>query len=464
MTSADDKVRDRFRHFLLAVPTRDLSAGWQLATDLGQPAVPLLWDMLKAERSDVGQRLRLLAAAMFAGGPLEDERLFAWLALQKPMLEERTLAALVLAMGPMRTRAVPNFWTRLLGGQKEPELILAIGARLASVRFPGSAEGAPVIAVNDPGLVAATAFAGLPVPASMEDRWWNLRATERHAELVWRGGMLGAARTLDRSPRGQDSWLERATEVMRLPEGPAASRAVAVWLRACGRDLRPEGSPLDVAMLQVATSDIAGAMRLQPWLGPVPQPRDDAPQRLAVAYALSRRPETVIAERALWLPDSRIARHIAMALAWSIAGEAKPAPVDIHVPDLPEWDFVRRVSGCRADGERASDDPALQALLDLCRQDRISQTALRRSLEEALWRGGSHPRLSAVELEHALIRDLLLAGSNPGNKYQSHLRQDLRYSPGGMDRNDAFFAIAVAAFEFCAEPRSPMPAEHRLSN
>jgi hypothetical protein len=391
----------------------------------------------------------------------EDERLFGWLAAQKPMLEERTLAALLVTMGPQRTRPMPSLWSRLLGGNKEPEVILGIAARLASVRFPDGADGAPVLTGSDPGLVAATAFAGLPLPAAADERWWNLRAAERHAELVWRGALLGAARGLP-AARAQDVFRDRANELMRAPESPPAARAAAVWYRACQRDLRPEGTPLDVALLQVAAGDLASAAMLQPWLGPVPRPRDDAPQRLAVAYVLSRRPEAVIAERAMWLGDVSVARHIALALAWSLCGEAKPDPVDIHVPDLPEWDLVRCASGARADGERNSDDPVLQALLELCRQGRCGRPALRRNLEEALWRAGCHPRLALVLLEQALVRDLLLAGSNPGLRWHSHLRQDLRYSPTGMDRNDAFFAIAIAAFEFLARPRSPMPPEHRL--
>lgn len=463
MTAADDRLRERFRQLLL-VPRRDLAAGWQLATEIGRPVVPLLWAMLKAEQADVGNRLCLLIAAVSAGGPLEDERLFTWLANQKPTLQERTMAAMLLAMGPKRSRPMPGFWTRLLGGNKEPEQILAIAARLAAVRFPDTAAGAPPVTVDDPGLLAAAAFAGLPLPAAMEARWWNLRAKESHADLVWRGGMLGASREAPDSNRPRDQWLERATEVMAMSGEPMAqARAVAVWLRAKERDLRADGAPLPVPLLQIAAGDLATATVLQAWLGPVPHPRDsEAPHRLAVAYALSRRNEVVLAERDQWLANPRIARYIAMALAWSLAGTANPTPIDVHVPELAEWDFVRAATGARVDGEAVCEDPQLQAALHLCRDGRIARPALRDHLEEGLWRAGCHPRLGQFELERALLRDLLLAGSNPGGKYQAYVRQDLRYSPGGLDRNDTFFAVAVAAFDFLGKPRSPLPPEHRL--
>ena len=83
----DERFRERFQKLLLNEPTRDLEAGWQLASDLGRPAVPLLWDMLADQKAMVERRLIVLAAAVLAGGPIEDERLFEWLEQPKPMLE-----------------------------------------------------------------------------------------------------------------------------------------------------------------------------------------------------------------------------------------------------------------------------------------------------------------------------------------------------------------------------------------
>ena len=57
----DERFRDQFEHLLLAAATRDYEQGWQLALDLGRPAVPMLRQMLQQEKANVGPRLVLLA-------------------------------------------------------------------------------------------------------------------------------------------------------------------------------------------------------------------------------------------------------------------------------------------------------------------------------------------------------------------------------------------------------------------
>src|SRR5688572_8549645 len=49
----DGRFRERFEALLLRDPPPDLlGQGWQLAADLGRPAVPLLWEMLRDEKSN----------------------------------------------------------------------------------------------------------------------------------------------------------------------------------------------------------------------------------------------------------------------------------------------------------------------------------------------------------------------------------------------------------------------------
>lgn len=446
------------------MPTRDLAAGWQLALDLGRPAAPVLWELVQAERADVGRRLVVLAAAVLAGGSLEDERLFAFLAQQKPMLEERTLAGLLLALGPRRSRAVPELWSRLLGPSRSPEMLLAISARLAAARFPEIEAGAPPLVGEDPGLAAATAFAGLPVPASIASRWWQLRDPPRHAELFWRGAMLGAARKAGAGIQ-MDGLRDRAIEVQQLPgDANALARAAAVHYRARRRDLRADGARFDHDLLRAAVFDLASAEALQSWLAPMPLPRDEEPHRLAVAYALSRPVGTVIADREHWAREPRIHKHVAVALAWRLLA-AQPAEADLPVvPGLAEWNLVRWAAGAEVDRTATCDDSVLQMAMQLAVDDRLPRRALRQALEETLWRWGSHPGRTAYEQERLLVRDLLLSGSRPGGgKYLAHVRPDQRYSPTGLDRNDGFFTVAVALFDFLARPRGPMPPEHSLS-
>ncbi len=460
----DERFRERFRQVLLAVPTQDLATGWSLASDLGRPAAPLLWEMTAAESASVGPRLVVMAAAIFAGGPLEDERLFAWLERPKPMLEERVLVSMLLALGPKRTRTKNEFRSRVIGPNRSPEQILGIAARLASARFAGQDAGTPVLLDDDPGLAAAAIYAGNDVPASTENRLWNLRAPERHAELFWRAAMLGGARQIAEHGAVSDALLGRARDLMALPGDQfAAVRSAAAIFRSRARDLRAEGPCPDWRLVQAMAIDAAGAHALADWLGAAAQPRDEEPQRLAVAYVLSREAERVVAERGTWGTDPRIARHVAIALAWRLLGDASTRAIDVQMPATPEWAFVRWATGASIDAPGQIEDPQLQTALGLAVTGRIDRDALRTALEDALWRWGSHPAQAVVEQERLLVRDLLLVGSNlGGGKYVPHIVTEQRYRPTGIGPDATFFRIAVAAYDFLARPRGPVPAEHRL--
>lgn len=472
LTEKDERLRERFRQLLLVLPKRDLAAGWGLAADIGRPAAPLLWKLFDLEVSSVENRLVLLTAAMVAGGLNDDARLFQWLdqSQKKAMLAERTLAAMLVALGPRRTRPVAGFWPKFLGAGKNPEQLLGVAVRLAAARFPGTDESAPSIVDDDPGLAAACAWSSLPVSTAVAQKLWNTRNPLNHAELFWRGAFLGAARARDASAVPQ-ALIERARDVMSLSgEAFAPARGAATWLRAIAGDLRAEGPRLDAYQLRVAVANAPTAELLRAWLPAEPQPRDQSPQRLAVAYALSRPPQDVLADRAIWAANPSIARHVAVALAWQMLG-AKGAGVTVDAvpPDskLPEWSFVRAAAGATIDRSAVEDnkleDGKLQSALLLFADNRLDRNVLRDLLEETLWRWGSHPQWAVWELERRLVRDVLLAGSDPGGaEYQPSVPPNARYSPSGLDRDDQFFAIAVKAYEFLLRPRAPIPAEHRL--
>lgn len=461
ITTKDERVRERFRQLLLATPTRDLAVGWQLALDLGRPATPLLWEMLQAEKSNVESRLIVLAAAVLAGGVAEDARLFEWLDQQKPMLEERALASLMMALGPVRSRPVPNFWTRCFGPTKSPELLLSVAVRLASVRFPGAEDGAPLLQGDDPGLAAAAAFSGTGGVAA---RWWNLTTPERHAELVWRGSLLGSARRWRADGAAPEPSFEVARQLLGLGgDLRAPLRSAAALLLAHGQQFRAEEPRLDWLLLQAAVSDPRTNDRLAAWLGPKAQPRDEQPSRLAVAYALSRPTRTVVDERSVWGSDPAIRQHVAVALAFRLLAQDAPQPTDATLPGVAEWQFVRFACGAPIERGQLPDDPHLRVALQLAADGRMPRAALRTALEEALWRWDSHPGLVAWQQERLLVRDLLLSGSaQGGGKYLPQVRADQRYVPGGLDRKDGFFGVAVQLYDFLAAPRAPIPAERRL--
>jgi hypothetical protein len=470
LSTREPAYRERFQQLLLAVPTRDWNVGWQLAADLGRPAVPLLWEMVQAEKSELGRRLTLLVAAVVAGGPGEDDRLLLWLDRQKPMLQERVMAAMLVALGPRRPRPVADFWPRFLGPDKSPEHILAIAVRLAAARFPGTETGAPPLLDDEPGLAAAAAFAGLPIPAPAAARLSDLRAPARHAELFWRGLLLRAARAPGEAAPGpeqtggRDRALEFAQEVSALTsDDHFAARAAAALARVRAGLVRADGPRPDWGLLLLLASEGASARAVQAWLPPVPSPRDEEPRRLAVAYVLSRQPAVVLEERNSWGGDARVRGSVALALAWLLLGEERPTPNDVLLPGVPEWFLVRWASGAEASRTGPIDDPVLDTAAVLAAGGRLSRAVARRTIEEALWRLGSHPGLAVYECDRLLVRDLLLVGSHPGgNKYVPHLRAEQRYRPTGIGPDHVFFEVAVAAFDFLARPRLPIPHEYRL--
>jgi hypothetical protein len=257
---------------------------------------------------------------------------------------------------------------------------------------------------------------------------------------------------------------QRARDLMALPgDQQAAVRAAAALFRLRTGDLRLEGSRPDWRLLQVAVAESAGAHALRDWLGPVPQPRDEEPARLAVSYVLSRDPQEVVADRAQWGALPRIRPHVAVALAWRLLGDRAGALIDAEVAGVPEWVFVRWASGIAVDRDVTLDDAPLQAALRLLRADRLPRAALRAALEDALWRWGSHPGLGMWEHERLLLRDLLLVGSNTGGgKYAPQVRPEQRYRATGIGPDDVFYDVAVALHDFQSRPRLPIPSEYRL--
>lgn len=462
----DDRFVRALERLLLDDATRDFELGWQMALDLGRPAAPLLWECLRAEKSNVRRRLVLLTAAVLAGGPAEDGQLFAWLDNQSTMLEERVMAGFLLAMGPRRQRPLPDFWNRLLGPTRSPQTVLGIAARLAAARFPGSETSGPGLGdEDDPGLASATLFAGLPLRASLQQKWWNLKNPERHAELVWRGALIaGITGRGDSTGFQGGSLLDRAREVGQLPgEVTLAARDAAALFRSYQRDVRLEGARPDWRTLQSLVADPAAAVLLQPWLTPVPQPLDDEPIRLAVAYVFSREPAQVITDRATWGADPRIRRHVAVALAFRLLGDAATKMPAVPLAGVPEWFFVNWANGNAVAVDGQLDDPILGAAAKLATEGRLSRPAARTVLEEWLWRTGGHPGIGLYQAERLLIRDLLLLGSRQAGKFVPNARADQIYRAGGsIDKDHQLFDIAVPLWEFLNRPRPPLPAELRL--
>ena len=480
----NSQYRERFQELLLSHETVDLAAGWSLARNLGRPVVPMLWGMFDEERSNVRPRVVLLIAAVLAGGPAADDRLFALLDRHKPMIHERTMAAMLLALGPRRDRPVAGLWARLIGPNTEPEPLLELASRLACARYPEAAKSAQIMYEGDPGIVAAAVFGGFQVsPQRLRSLW---RSPVRYSELYYRGALLGASRRLQCDGiRPASSALAHAEELLgRSGSKLAAAQAAAMLLLARAGALDPSSERPDWMMLQLCASQPASEQVLRKWLTAKPLARDEQPARIAVGYALLQPIEKVIREHALWSADKRISGHVAVALAFRLAagsvaaapapdrsrrpvgsqrvGPANVDPIKLRLPEVPEFRFAAWASGGDFGKGPPLRDRQLQRLGDLIIDGRASRTVVRRTLEEALWRWGSHPGLAQWREERLLIRDLLLAGSKPGLKYASHLRPTQRYFATGLDKSDSFYSVAVKLYEFLGEPIAPIPVECRI--
>jgi len=465
---ADDNAqfRRQFAQLLLESRTRDLTGGFELARSLGPPVAQLLWSMHAAEKSDARRRITMLAAAILAEGAVGDEHVFAALDRERTQPGDRLLTCLLLALGPTRTREQAGFWEKVYGrNRQEPIQLLQVVALLASARFPGAASAAPVTSLRDPdpGVVAAGVFAGAPVADASVQSFWR-KDPPQHAQLVWRATFLAALLRGDPSAEVDANLLQRAHTVVAMGgEVFAPARATAALLlgraRAFDRDVRP-----DWRLLQLIAADSRAAGAVQQWLTAAPQllAEDTAQSRLAVEYVLSRTTETVLADGTAWSGERSIKRDVAVALAWRLCGESAPKPVEWPCSGLPEWFFVRWASGAHVTKEAPIEDPVLDQAARLCAENRMPRDAMQRLLEEALWRWGSHPGLGLWQAEREFVRDLVLSGSVPGNRYQIGLPDHLRYVPGGLRHEDDFFEIGVELYEFLSRRVPPVPAECRL--
>jgi hypothetical protein len=465
----DHEFRRPLQDLLLEAKTQDLAAGWRLCAELGPAAAPLLWAMHDGEKSNARRRIVLIFAAMVAGGPLEDERAFAALERAKQP-QDRLMTCLAFALGPPRAREQPSFWT-VLGRKAEQNDILTVASLLACARFPGAAALAPEIRSADPGVVAAAAFAGAALPAAVVERFFRDDAPV-HAGLVWRGVLLGSLLRADAAQARDPALLQRArwvweTRPERVGRGAAEfldeARGAAALVLGRAAAMTAAGPRPPGHLLQLLAAEPQSAIQLRDWLKPEPQIDDDEPARLAVAYAFSREPAAVVAERDAWSRSEPVRRPIAVALAWRLLGAPPQAPIEVQVTGLPEWFFVRWASGAAGGSEGRIDDPILGKTAALAQDGSMPREAARDILEQALWRWRCHPGIGIWEAERRLVRDLLLTGSQEGRKYKPRAPDAERYRPTGLGTEDPFFEVGVKALDFdLSAPRLPIPKPCRL--
>lgn len=464
MPEDETRLRARFTELLLNAPTRDLREGFDTARRLGPAAAPVLWTLVAAEKSNMKRRMAVLAAACLAEGEGGDERVLQRLDERSP-LQDRLVSCVHLALGPKRVRRPQEFWPHVLGSDRnEPEPLLLVAALLASSRFPETGSECPsgLLRVENPGVTAAAVYAGAPVSDTFVQNYLRPRPPA-HATFVQRAQLLRALPTRPGEVLPNEMVERAAGFVQASGEGNATLRDAAALVLSAGDAIRAEGLPRpEWRLLQLYAAEPKAAGSMQSWLPPEPSPLDEpARTRLAVAYVMSRSVDDVVADRAVWGAVASIRRHVAVALALRLCATTT-APIRTSQVDLPEWGFVRWASGDDAKLGSGFDDPLLAQGAVLADAGRLSREAAARLLEDTLWRWGSHPGLGRFTAHHEFVRDLILSGSLPGNRYAIGVADHLRYLPAGLGNENDFFWLAVELYEFVKEPTLPIPPECRL--
>lgn len=430
-----------------ALASRERSELWQLARRLGPGVTPSLWRLLGDATKDEA-RWRLLTALAAAGGDAEDDGLLRWAGAPGRSSRDRAFVALLLALGPVRRTGDAQSVFETLRG---PSDFAVMVAACAAARFPAAAnfEGTPA---TDVGVLAALAYAG----AGAAVRAGAPARGDRREPLWWQGMFLRSA------VAGSSGLVRERAMALRLGGGADAGalRAAAWRCAALAGDASPEGERPEPLALEALAADERTRARFRAWFDGVVAPLHEHPERLAVAQILAASPTEVEAAASRWRGEVGVAGHVALAVAWRIAGGEA---LDVAGGDDGAWAPVA-VARRRSVAVDVVADAPLRAALTLRTGGRLADEPFRGALADALWRWGSHPALATWRLERTFVRDLVLAGSQAGaGKYQPHVPPEQRNLPEGIGGSDPWFEAAVAAYEFFEPAAMPMPAATRLA-
>lgn len=429
-----------------ALAASDRESLWRLARAGGPGVSAPLWRLLGEAGKDEA-RWRLLVAIVAAGGAAEDSELLRWASAQGRSARDRAFVALLLALGPRRLGGAASEAFDALRG---PSDFAVITAACAAARFPrdNAFEG---VATNDSSVAAALAFAG----ASQAARATPPPRGDRRESLWWRGVFLRSA------AQGASALVRERAMALRAGGGPDAAplRAAAWRCAAIAGDVTSEGERPEPSVLEALAADARTLARFRGWFDGAVGPRNDVPERLAVAHVLAAAPADAVAAAVSWRGNDAVEAHVALALAWRIAvgevsdaqgvGDGVWAPVAVARRQTVAFDAI-------------TDEP-LRAALTLRAAGRLDDPAFAAALEAACWRRGSHPSLAVWRLERTFVRDLVLAGSQAGaGKYQPHVPPEQRNQPEGIGATDPWFEAAVAAYEFLEPATLPLPIDARL--
>lgn len=423
----------------------DLGAGWDAAATLGPSVSPALWRLLDGQSTGEA-RLAVLAAIQAAGGVDEDDRLLRWNDSPGRSARDRLFVAFVLAMGPRRSAPHGDLLARLRGTSELAELL----ALLAAARFPG-VEGLPDVASDgDPGIAGAALFAG-SVFRSGPPRG------ARHEGLFWRGALLGAVQ-----PPAKGALREHArTWATDRGDGAVAIRRAALWWQARAGDAEAWLERPDDEALAILVGEPAARARLRSWLASPPQARTNPVPAIVVAQAMACPLTELVATREGWAVAAEHRAGVLVLAMRALTEGGLPCPP--AWPAVSEWALVRLACGSGDQRLPPLADANLARAAAAFATGRLPAADFADALELAVWRAGAHPGLAPWRLERDFLRDLVLAGSQEGGgKYQPHVPPSQRYFATGLGRDEPWFRVAVAFFEWHGRLRGTVPAALRL--
>ncbi len=459
------ELTGRFENLLGSDHEKDWWEGWALARDLGVSVESLLEDRWRRNSPGPMERQVLLAAIALSAGNGRGEALLNLGGERLDSPRELVMSHLVLAMGPETTGA--GISVQALLGKIRPQLaepLLAVSTCLALRQFRES--GSPTrdwYSSQDPGIAAAAQFSK---PTDLPTRW--MRRNREHRDLVLRGFLLGGRSSASSEAQRKLAWQvinseDSSSEMLMAAALNLSRRGVeapllTVFARPSFKEYLPallDSRELRSKLLQNGL--LAGQ--------PERRLRIEHRARLALAYGIEADLVELAQSCEEWGRYELTAAAICLGIAWRLYRE-ESAGLEALVqglPEIPEAEWVRLARGMaprRDVGGFA--DAGLERAFALAVQGRLPRQSAAQAIENALWRKGWHLGLTRRETEHALVADLVFAGSEYGGSKLLLGPNARAYRPKGIPAKDQFFHVAYEFFSFERERGPRVFPEFRI--
>ena len=468
--SKNDPAFGKRLNNLFKINAPDWAEGFELALGMGESVVPPLAHKLITEKN---QERRLLWIAAYGLAARAPQKFYASLRLKGA---ERSLAMFALAIGPIQADGETSVRRMLAANADAAEVIATC---LALARFEDRTQGVPkkLLASQDPGELGSALYVNPSMsPQEIKGRLAGMRAKSAHVDLVWRGYYLATARTVaeERALPGR-----REAALAALASAASKTRKAAALLLArggAGHKLTEEviqGLDDETAVILALSPAMRPQLRTAGRLPPEPSPtqsRDEIRRRQVVLFACSAPLPALHRAIAKWPKTcSDLMDEICLALAFRISKNARDRKALAGTLDklgradggsgaFTEAGLWLRLAQHLALPANVSRTAGLSRPLRLAFRGALSDTVRANVVERILWKRGSHPGLSGLELHRAFVFDLLLAHAEAAGG------QPEPYVPKGMlaTGND-FLQVVNRLFKFVSTREPWALREYRLS-